>query len=52
MAVTKDGQSAIASTTGNEDCHIILRGGKAPNYDAADVDAACRELASSGLARW
>jgi 3-deoxy-7-phosphoheptulonate synthase len=39
MAVTKDGQSAIASTTGNEDCHIILRGGKAPNYDAVSVDA-------------
>jgi 3-deoxy-7-phosphoheptulonate synthase len=50
MAVTKDGQSAIASTTGNEDCHIILRGGKAPNYDAASVDAACTDIAKSGLA--
>ncbi|CAM5764622.1 phospho-2-dehydro-3-deoxyheptonate aldolase [Labrys miyagiensis] len=49
MAVTKDGQSAIASTTGNEDCHIILRGGKAPNYDAASVEAACAEVAKSGL---
>jgi 3-deoxy-7-phosphoheptulonate synthase len=50
MAVTKDGQSAIASTTGNEDCHIILRGGKAPNYDAVSVDAACADVAKSGLA--
>ena len=49
MAVTKDGLSAIASTTGNEDCHIILRGGKAPNYDADSVDAACAEVAKAGL---
>ncbi len=40
LSVTKDGHSAIVSTTGNEDCHIILRGGKQPNYDAASVDAA------------
>ena len=40
MAVTKGGRSAIAATTGNEDCHIILRGGHQPNYDAASVDAA------------
>ena len=33
LAVTKDGRSAIAATTGNEDCHIILRGGNQPNYD-------------------
>jgi 3-deoxy-7-phosphoheptulonate synthase len=38
------------STNGNEDCHIILRGGKAPNYDAASVDAACKDIAASGLA--
>lgn len=50
MAVTKHGQSAIAATTGNPDCHIILRGGKAPNYDAESVDAACREAASAGIA--
>jgi len=50
LAVTKEGRSAIAATTGNGDCHIILRGGKAPNYDAASVDAACNELARSGLA--
>jgi hypothetical protein len=48
--VTKAGHSAIVSTNGNEDCHVILRGGKAPNYDAAAVEAACAELAKSGLA--
>src|SRR4051812_28816357 len=50
LSVTKGGHSAIVSTNGNEDCHIILRGGKAPNYDAASVDAACRDIAASGLA--
>ncbi len=50
LSVTKEGQSAIISTTGNEDCHVILRGGKAPNYDAASVDDACNQLANSGLA--
>ena len=49
LSVTKGGHSAIVSTAGNEDCHIILRGGKAPNYDAASVDAAARELAKAGL---
>jgi 3-deoxy-7-phosphoheptulonate synthase len=49
LAVTKDGQSAIASTTGNEDCHIILRGGKATNYDALSVEAACAEAVKSGI---
>lgn len=48
LAVTKDGKSAIASTTGNADCHIILRGGKTPNFDAPSVDAACREAEKSG----
>jgi 3-deoxy-7-phosphoheptulonate synthase len=38
LSVTKGGHSAIVSTAGNEDCHIILRGGKQPNYDAASVD--------------
>ena len=42
MAVTKGGRSAIAATTGNEDCHIILRGGHQPNYDRASVDSASR----------
>jgi 3-deoxy-7-phosphoheptulonate synthase len=49
MAVTKGGRSAIAATTGNEDCHIILRGGKAPNYDSVSVASAATELSSSGL---
>ena len=44
LSVTKGGHSAIVSTTGNEDCHVILRGGKQPNYDAANVDA-CSERA-------
>ena len=47
--MTKGGHSAIVSTTGNEDCHVILRGGKEPNYDAASVDAAARGLAEAGL---
>jgi 3-deoxy-7-phosphoheptulonate synthase len=50
LSVTKEGQSAIVSTAGNEDCHVILRGGKIPNYDAAHVNAAATELAASGLA--
>jgi 3-deoxy-7-phosphoheptulonate synthase len=50
LSVTKAGHSAIVSTNGNEDCHVILRGGKQPNYDAASVDAACQELANAGLA--
>jgi 3-deoxy-7-phosphoheptulonate synthase len=49
LSVTKAGHSAIISTSGNEDCHVILRGGKAPNYDAANVDKAAKELASGGL---
>ena len=50
LAVTKEGRAAIAATAGNEDCHIILRGGKAPNYDAASVDAAAADAAKAGLA--
>ncbi len=50
LSVTKGGHSAIVSTTGNEDCHIILRGGKAPNYDRASVEAACREAGNAALA--
>jgi 3-deoxy-7-phosphoheptulonate synthase len=49
MAVTKGGRSAIATTSGNEDCHIILRGGRAPNYDAASVEAAAVELHRAGV---
>src|SRR6185312_11778133 len=48
MAVTKGGQAAVATTRGNGDCHVILRGGKAPNYDAASVDAACAVGAATG----
>ncbi|HTV84183.1 MAG TPA: 3-deoxy-7-phosphoheptulonate synthase [Dyella sp.] len=50
MAVTKRGRTAIAATRGNDDCHVILRGGKTPNYDAASVAAACAALAKAGLA--
>ena len=50
LSVTKGGHSAIVSTAGNEDCHIILRGGKAPNYDAASVQEACEAVSKSGLA--
>jgi 3-deoxy-7-phosphoheptulonate synthase len=49
LSVTKDGHSAIVSTTGNEDCHIILRGGRQPNYDAANVDLAAKSLAEAGI---
>jgi 3-deoxy-7-phosphoheptulonate synthase len=49
LSVTKAGHSAIVSTNGNEDCHIILRGGKHPNYDAASVESASMELAAAGL---
>jgi 3-deoxy-7-phosphoheptulonate synthase len=49
LSVTKGGFSAIIQTGGNEDCHIILRGGKTPNYDAASVQAACDELVKAGL---
>ena len=51
LSVTKAGHSAIVSTAGNEDCHIILRGGKAPNYDAENVEVAAKGLAEAGLAQ-
>jgi 3-deoxy-7-phosphoheptulonate synthase len=51
ISVTKSGHVAVFKTAGNEDCHVILRGGKKPNYDAASVHAACEELASAGLAQ-
>ena len=40
----------LTATTGNEDCHIILRGGNKPNYDRESVDAACAELVRAGVA--
>jgi len=49
MGMTKMGQAAIFETRGNADCHAILRGGKAPNYSAADVAAACALLKAAGL---
>ena len=49
LSVHKNGQVAIVETKGNKDCHVILRGGKAPNYSAADVDAACSELEAAKL---
>lgn len=49
LSVTKAGHSAIVATRGNEDCHLILRGGKEPNFDAASVDAVCRDLAAAGI---
>ncbi|HUP06132.1 MAG TPA: 3-deoxy-7-phosphoheptulonate synthase [Caldimonas sp.] len=49
LSVHKNGQVAIVETRGNTDCHVILRGGKAPNYDAAHVAAACREIEAAKL---
>ena len=49
MGMTKMGQAAIFETRGNQDCHVILRGGKQPNYQKADVDAACALLQAAGL---
>lgn len=48
-AVTKEGLAAIASTRGNEDCHIILRGGREPNYDAESVQATAEQSIKAGL---
>jgi len=50
LAVTKAGHSAIVSTAGNEDCHVILRGGRQTNFDADSVEAACSELGAAGIA--
>jgi 3-deoxy-7-phosphoheptulonate synthase len=49
LSVHKNGQVAIVETKGNADCHVILRGGRAPNYDAASVAAACQELEAAKL---
>ena len=49
LSVHKNGQVAIVQTKGNQDCHVILRGGKAPNYDAASIAAACKELEAAKL---
>jgi 3-deoxy-7-phosphoheptulonate synthase len=49
LSVHKNGQVAIVRTGGNKDCHVILRGGKTPNYDAEHVGAACAELEAAKL---
>jgi 3-deoxy-7-phosphoheptulonate synthase len=49
LAVTKEGQATVAATAGNPDGHVILRGGKAPNYGAEHVAAACKLLERAGL---
>ncbi len=49
LSLTKAGHSAIYTTTGNRDCHIILRGGKTPNYDAVSVNEAGEKLRAAGL---
>ena len=49
LSVHKNGQVAIVQTHGNPDCHVILRGGKTPNYDESSVTAACKELAAAKL---
>jgi 3-deoxy-7-phosphoheptulonate synthase len=50
LSIHKNGQVAIVETRGNDDCHLILRGGKEPNYDAASVDAASKSLAAANVA--
>lgn len=49
LSVTQEGHSAIFTTTGNEDCHIILRGGRSPNYDQQSVEQAVNELKEAKL---
>ena len=49
LSVHKNGQVAVVQTNGNKDCHVILRGGKEPNYEAQYVAAACAELADAKL---
>ena len=49
LSVHKNGQVAIVQTKGNPDCHVILRGGKTPNYDAAHVESACKDLEAAKL---
>ena len=49
LSLRKEGNSGIFSTTGNPDCHIILRGGKEPNYDAASINKVSAELEKAGL---
>lgn len=49
LSLRKEGSSAIFTTRGNDDCHVILRGGKAPNYDQASIAEAAAQLEKAGL---
>ena len=49
LSVHKNGQVSIVETKGNKDCHVILRGGKEPNYEGQYVQAACSELGAAKL---
>jgi 3-deoxy-7-phosphoheptulonate synthase len=49
IGMTKAGAAAIFETLGNDDCHVILRGGRSPNYDAAHVAQCCAALRAAGL---
>jgi len=49
LSVTKSGAAAIVSTSGNPDCHVVLRGGPVPNYEQAAVERAAMQLLSKGL---
>lgn len=49
LSVTKDGESAIIATKGNEDCHVILRGGKTPNYQEKFVEDVSEQLTAAGF---
>ena len=49
LSVTKEGRSAVFSSSGNEDCHVILRGGKEPNYEPEHIDVTSNLLTESDL---
>ncbi|MET0100945.1 MAG: 3-deoxy-7-phosphoheptulonate synthase AroG [Sedimenticola sp.] len=49
LSVTKEGKSAIFATNGNEDCHVILRGGTRPNYDTESINIASEEMEGAGF---
>ena len=49
LSIHKNGHVSVVETLGNKDCHLILRGGRSPNYDAASVAAAAKSLAAAGL---
>jgi 3-deoxy-7-phosphoheptulonate synthase len=49
LSVTKDGFSAIFATSGNQDCHVILRGGSRPNYDTESINIAAEEMENAGF---